>query len=65
MYKFQRKMFCNEPAFALRGSQKSPQHNAQFRVLVSMTVTEAHVVAVVRARYHKTGVRIVNLKKYA
>jgi len=55
--------FCNEPAIALRESQKSPQHNAQFQVLMSRTVTKVHFVAVVRARYHKTGARIVNLTK--
>jgi hypothetical protein len=54
---------CNEPAISLRESRKIPQHNTQFRVLVSRNVTKAHVVAVVRARYHKTGARIVNLKK--
>jgi hypothetical protein len=60
---FRRKGFCNEPAISLRESQKIPQHNAQFLVLVSTTVTKVHTVSDVRARYHKTGARIVNLKK--
>jgi hypothetical protein len=58
-------MCLYEPAIALRESQKSPQLKAQFRVLVSITVTNAQAVAAVRARDHKTGARIVNLKNVA
>jgi len=60
IYFFQNIVVYNEPAIVLGESQKSLQHNAQFRVLVSRTVTKAHAVAVVRARYHKTGAGIVN-----
>jgi hypothetical protein len=58
-------MSLYEPAIALRKSQESPQHKTQCPVLVSVTVTKAHVVAAVRARDHKTGARIVNLKNVA
>ena len=52
----------NESAFAFRESQKSPQHNPQFRVNMSKTVTKAHAyichVEAVRARDHRTGAKI-------
>ena len=60
---FRRKVFKIEPGISLRESQKIPKHNAQFLVLVSTTVTKVHTMPGVRARYHKSGARIVNLKQ--